>query len=101
MLSAMAKAFGAKSAQVRDLLGRGLAAADIAKRVGCTVGLVYNIRSRMGRAKPRTAARGRPARNAQSNGLDGIIESVRRTEQERRQLRAKLDAVAKIVADVL
>src|SRR5690606_12770523 len=35
-----------KSDQVRDLLGSGMSAAEIAQKVGCTVPLVYNVKSK-------------------------------------------------------
>jgi hypothetical protein len=84
-----------KSGQIRALLGSGMGAGEIAKKVGCTRALVYSIKSAMGMAsktgkrstqRPRgTRGPGRPrtataAASASLNGLDGI---PRRREEQR------------------
>ncbi len=89
-----------KSAKVRLLLAKGLPAGDIARQVGCTVGLVYNVKSRMG--KP--AASPQPPQTAGSwtpKVLDQIVAVVQRNEQERLRLRTTLEKVAQVIAQVL
>jgi hypothetical protein len=88
-----------KSARVRELLARGVAAGEIARQVGCTVGLVYNVKSRMGRTLPRP--RPRQLSGHATTGIDEFIATVRRSEQERQRLRATLEAVGRLVAQVL
>jgi hypothetical protein len=90
-----------KSARVRELLARGLGAGDIARQVGCTVGLVYNVKSRMGDAPKRGPGRPPKARTPATVGIDDFIESIRRGEKERERLRAALQRVAALVAEVL
>lgn len=91
-----------KSGQVRALLRTGLSAAEIAKKVGCTVGLVYNVKSTSGATKKRGP--GRPPRTTSSPtaaSLDSIVAMVKASSVEaerlRRavaQIRAVLDSVA-------
>jgi hypothetical protein len=90
-----------KSARVRELLARGVGATDIARQVGCTVGLVYNVKSRMGGAALRRPARASQLRSNGSSNLDDFIETVRRSERERQRLHATLQAVARVIAEVL
>ena len=88
-----------KSAKVRQLLAKGLPAGDIARQVGCTVGLVYNVKSRMGKSSPQ-----RPPLAADSwtpQVLDQIVAVVQRSEQERLRLRATLEKIARVIAQVL
>lgn len=56
-------AASSKSGQVRALLATGMSAGDIAKKVGCTVGLVYNVKSTSGGAKVKRGP-GRPPKAA-------------------------------------
>src|SRR5688572_19730764 len=51
-----------KSGQIRELLKTGMSAADIAKKVGSTVGLVYNVKSTSGKSTRRAAMRRAPGR---------------------------------------
>ena len=105
-----------KSGQIRALLGSDMSAAEIAKKVGCTTGLVYNIKSTMGKAGKRGAQRprgtrgpGRPRKAAASaasasaslNGLDGILAAVKSSERHRTQMRAALERIQAVVADAL
>jgi DNA invertase Pin-like site-specific DNA recombinase len=48
-----------KSGKIRELLKTGMSANEIAKKIGCTTGLVYNVKARMGGAGKarRTAGR--------------------------------------------
>src|SRR5688572_6890179 len=67
-----------KSGRIRELLGSGMTAAEIAKKVGCTAALVYNVKSTAGKSTRRAAMRrtpGRP-RKAASEGANGSVESV-------------------------
>jgi hypothetical protein len=107
-----------KSGQVRELLKTGMSAADIAEKVGCTPGLVYNIKSTSGQSKKRaprepgqaraTRGPGRPRKNARGGsasaavaGLDGILAAVRGAERERTQMRAALERIRAVIADAL
>lgn len=44
-----------KSGKIRALLASGMSAAEIAKKVGCTPALVYNVKAKAGGAKKRGA----------------------------------------------
>ncbi|MEO6597250.1 MAG: hypothetical protein ABIP94_21110 [Planctomycetota bacterium] len=89
-----------KSGQVRALLSTGMSAADIAKKVGCTVGLVYNVKSTSGGATKRP---GRPRKNAAPglDGIEGILAAVKNSEQQRTRMRAALERIQTVVGDVL
>jgi hypothetical protein len=106
-----------RSGQVRALLSSGMSPAEIAKKVGCTVGLVYNIKSTSGGAKvkrgpgrpPVGAAAGprrgpgRP-RNAPVAGLDGlgdIVAAVRASQQDLGRYRGALEKIQSVIAGVL
>jgi hypothetical protein len=95
------KRLDSKSARVRELLAQGVGAADIARQVGCTVSLVYDVKSRMGGAALRRPAHAPQLRSNGSCSLDDFIETVRRSERERQRLRATLQAVARVIAEVL
>ena len=97
-----------KSGQVRALLGSGMSAAEIAKKVGCTTGLVYNVKSTAGMASKTgmrsTRGPGRPRKvpaPASLNGLDGILAAVKSSERDRTQMRAALERIQAVVADAL
>lgn len=81
-----------------------MSAAEIAKKVGCTTGLVYNVKARMGGTK-RTAARrgGRRSRasSAEANGLASVFAAMQGAEREHAQLRAALQKIQSVIADVL
>jgi hypothetical protein len=85
-----------KSARVRALLGSGMSAAAIAKKVGCTVGLVYTVKSTSGGTKGRS----RPQRGT-ADGLAGLLTAVKDTQRERMQLRGVLERLQGIVRDAL
>jgi hypothetical protein len=96
-----------KSGQIRELLGTGMAVGEIAKKVGCTPALVYNVKARMaGGVKKRGP--GRPPK-AQSkavaggsfDGLAGILDAVKGAERERAQLRTALEKIQAVIADAL
>jgi len=90
-----------KSGQVRELLKSGMAPMDIAKKVGCTPALVYNIKSTSGGAKklgrPRTSAL--PASNGV--GLDSILHAVRNTQADLGRYRTVLERIGSMVSDAL
>ncbi len=97
-----------KSGQVRALLASGMAVADIAKKVGCTTGLVYNVKARMGGAKKRGPGRPAKAPTARTpatpgaiGGLDGILAAVKNAETERTRMRAALERIQSVIADAL
>jgi hypothetical protein len=95
-----------KSGKVRALLASGMSAADIAKKVGCTTALVYNVKSTMGGgggATRRGPGRPRAAASVSSgvDGIAGILDVVKGAERERAQLRAALEKIQAVVADAL
>ena len=98
-----------KSGQIRTLLAEGMAPADIAKKVGCTPALVYNVKAKAsGGSKPNGAKRkpGRPAKAKAapatgSNGLATILDAVKNSENERKQLRAALEKIQAVIQGVL
>ncbi|MEO5617279.1 MAG: hypothetical protein ABIS67_05880 [Candidatus Eisenbacteria bacterium] len=95
-----------KSARVRELLNTGMSPNDIAAKVGCTVGLVYNIKSTSGMTGRAVVKRrpGRPRKVAAAASLDGfagIVEAVKNGERERAQLRAALGRIQGILAETL
>lgn len=92
-----------KSGKIRSLLSSGLTAAQIAKKVGCTVALVYNIKSKgvgggTAKAKPgRKAA----ARSIAGGDLGAILTAVKNAETERLQMRAALEKISAIIKTAL
>jgi len=91
-----------KSGQVRELLKTGMSAADIAQKVGCTVSLVYNVKSTSG--QPARRGPGRPRKvptSASLNGIAEIVAAVQGGERERSRLRAALERVRAVIAEVL
>ncbi len=91
-----------KSGQVRALLGSGMSPTGIAKKVGCTTALVYNIKSKGGGAAKRGP--GRPRKiitNAGLDGIAGIVAAVQSGERERGKMRAALERIQSILADAL
>jgi transposase-like protein len=91
-----------KSEQVRQLLATGMSAADIARKVGCTTGLVYNLKSKGGGAARRGPGRPRKAAAAAgTQGIAGILQIVQQNERERGRLRAALQRIQEVVSDVL
>jgi len=95
---------GSKSSKVRELLSLGAPASDIAKQVGCTLGLVYNVKARMssGSAKRKP---GRPANSAGTatvtTDLDTLVDTLRRSQEEHDQLRATMQRLATLISEVL
>ena len=78
-----------------------MTAAEIAKKLGCSVGLVYNVKSRAGGAKRRP---GRPRKTASSpstDGLDGILAAVKDSQRNRAAMLAALERIQSVIAGVL
>ncbi len=95
-----------KSGSIRKLLSSGMTAAQIAKKVGCTVALVYNVKSKAqgpSRGKTTGKKRGRkPGSTAAVPGdLGAILAAVKNSEKERTQMRAALEKIAAIINDAL
>lgn len=96
-----------KSAQVRQLLATGMSATAIAKKVGCTPGLVYVVKSNMGKGKSKPTGKrgpGRPRKappTASMNGLEGILAAVKDSERDRVAMRAALEKIRDLVSSAL
>jgi hypothetical protein len=93
-----------KSGKIRELLGTGMSASDIAKRLGCTTALVYNVKARMAGGGPaKRRGPGRPPKVASMgmSGLDGILTAVKNSERERAQMRAALEKIQSVIAGAL
>lgn len=98
-----------KSGKIRALLASGMSTADIAKKVGCTPALVYNVKAKAGGAKKRGP--GRPAKTkgtrkaaasiSSATGIEGILAAVKGAEQERAKMLAALEKIQVVLADVL
>ncbi len=97
-----------KSGQIRELLGTDMTVGEIAKRVGCTPALVYNVKARMAGGGAKKRGPGRPpkaqvkaAAPASFDGLAGILDAVKGAERERAQFRAALEKIQTVIADAL
>jgi transposase-like protein len=87
-----------KSARVRELLGGGMTAAEIAKTVGVSTGLVYSLKGRGASRKERPA----PRQNAdKADGLENIVASIREGQREREQLRRALEQIRTLIDQAL
>jgi hypothetical protein len=74
---------------------------EIAKKVGCTPGLVYVIKSKAGGAK----APGRPRKNpppasSSPSGLDAFISVMRNSEAQRDRYRGALQKVQGLMQEI-
>ena len=73
---------------------------EIAKKVGCTPALVYNVKARMAGGQKRGPSRAAsPARVR--DGLTSVLEAVKNSERERVQLRAALERLQTVIQDAL
>jgi hypothetical protein len=92
-----------KSGKIRELLKTGMSAGEIAKKLGCTPALVYNVKARVsGGGKRRGPARGRKSAGTSGmDGLAGLLDAVKGTERERAQLRSALEKIQALVRDAL
>ena len=92
-----------KSGQIRELLKTDMSVSDIAKKLGCTPALVYNVKARAAGGGVKKRGPGRPpkAANTGIDGLSGILDAVKNSERERTQLRGALARIQTILADAL
>lgn len=97
-----------KSGQIRELLTTGMSAGDIAKKLGCTPALVYNVKARLAGGGGKKRGPGRPPKakaaassSSSFDGIAGILDAVKNSERERAQLRAALEKIQAMVADAL
>jgi transposase len=91
-----------RSPQVRTFLASSMSAADIAKKVGFTTGLVYVLKSKMKSAGKRGPGRPRKASSpAGLDGLAGILEAVKGSEMQRAKLHGALEKIQAVIADAL
>jgi len=95
---------GSKTKSVQALLGTGLSAADIAKQVGCTVGLVYNVKSksgavRRGPGRPRKSSGG--TQLASFDSLEAIVRAVNSSGAESARMRKAIERIRVIVDEFL
>jgi len=101
-----------KSGKIRALLASGLSTAEIAKKVGCTPALVYNVKAKAGGAKKRGPGRPAKAKGTKGTrkaaasissaaGIEGILAAVKGAEQERAKMLAALEKIQVVLADVL
>ena len=94
-----------KSGKIRELLKTGMAPMDIAKRVGCTPALVYNVKARIA-GGPKKRGPGRPPKAKSGgatrvDGLDGLLAAVRSVEKERNEMRAALEKLQAVLSAAL
>ena len=91
-----------KSGKIRELIKTGMTAAEIAKKLGCTVGLVYNVKSKAtGGAKRRPGRPRKAAAGPSADGLDGILAAVKDGQRNRAAMLAALERIQSVIADVL
>jgi hypothetical protein len=92
-----------KSGKVRELLKAGMAASEIAEKVGCTTGLVYNVKARMGGGSraARKGGRRTSAGKAGGDGLAEILAAVQGAGREHAQMRSVLERIQAVVDDAL
>ena len=94
-----------KSGQIRTLLTTGTSVADIAKKIGCSANLVYNVKARG--EKPAKRGPGRPPKAAAApgmaelDGIAGIVEAVRASERDRAKLRSAMERIQALVSSAL
>lgn len=89
-----------KSGRIRALLSSGMSPGDIAKKIGCTPALVYNVRARVegggGKRRGRKSKKGRGG-----DGIANILEAVQASDRERSKMRSALERIQGLVADAL
>lgn len=99
--AAKRSAGGSKSERVRALLGSGMSPTEIAKQVGCTVPLVYNVKSKANEKK--SPGRGRPRKIASRSGvgdLGAILAAVQQSAREGERLRRALHQIQAVLESV-
>jgi hypothetical protein len=93
---------GSKSSQVRELLATGMKATEIAKKVGCRLGLVYNVKARAAaKGRTRRAAKPSPKVALVPTDLGGIVAAVRASQRDTEKMRAALVRIQALIADAL
>lgn len=96
-----------KSGKIRALLGTDLTVAQIAKKTGATVALVYNVKAKAGGAKKQSASAGkkrgpgRPPKATSTDALGGILAAVQSAEKDRLRMRAALEKISAIIDSAL
>lgn len=117
-----------KSGKIRELLAKGMKPSDIAKEVGATPALVYNVKARMsggsggakkrGPGRPPKAKSAAPAKgtaptkgNAKAKAaatpsfaggtLESIVAAIKTSEQQRAKMRSALERIQSVLADAL
>src|SRR5262245_5447667 len=94
-----------KSGQIRNLLKTGMKPMDIAKKVGSTPALVYNVKARLEGPKKRGPGRPPKAKSkataAGVDGLEGLLAAVRSVEKERNEMRAVLEKLQDLLSAAL
>ncbi len=98
-----------KSGRIRGLLGSRMSVAEIAKKVGATVALVYNVKSKAsGSRKAPVAGKkrgpGRPPKaksSSSTSALGGILAAVQNAEKDRVRMRAALKKITAVISDAL
>ncbi len=94
------------SGKIRELLKTDMSVGDIAKKLGCTPALVYNVKARAAGGGAKKRGPGRPPKaktpaGQSFDGLAGILEAVQGGERERARLRAALEKIQAVLADAL
>jgi len=93
-----------KSGKIRKLLKTDMTAAEIAKKVECTVALVYNIKAKMAGGSSTKKKRGRKPASvaaADTSDLRAILTAVKNAEKERMQMRATLEKISTLIDEAL
>lgn len=94
------------SGKIRTMLDSGMEPGEIAKKLGCTPSLIYNVKARMaGGGKKAKRGPGRPPKSsapaAAMDGLAGIVDMVKKSEAERERLHGALTKMAAILREAL
>ena len=82
----------------------GRPAAEIAKKVGCTVALVYNLKAKATGGTSSKKKRGRkPAAlgSSANSDLSAILTAVKNAERERTQMRTTLEKISSLIDEAL
>lgn len=109
-----------KFGKIRELLAKGMKPGDIAKEVGATPALVYNVKARLsggsGSAKKRGPGRPPKAKGAApakgkakaavvpsfaGGSLESIVAAIKTSEQQRAKMRSALERIQSVLAEAL
>lgn|SRR5690606_22777317 len=99
---------GSKSERIRELLRTGMSASEIAKQVGCSVNLVYNVKAQGGGARRpgRPPGRGKGVRKARSvaasraSGVQGLVATLQEQAREHERLVRALGRIREILDEI-